>query len=765
MFVCVWEHLIERIWDFIDYFSLRCLASFVVVRACAAHARCAPGPRVNPCFAAGRMSECSGASAPGAVILEEPEATVAQGAQGDARPQDRGPLRCGGCTLWPRQQTWLCVVPLLIGFIGLGLSLMLLKWIVVGTVRDYVPTDLVDAKGIGQDPFSLSNPSDPPNNHHPEATTTITASAGNPASSTTLAGRGRTRTTSTSARGGGASGTQVTPRNPPSRQGDAGGRGGGGGGAHRPPATTTTTVAPVVTSTVATSTSSPSPHNPTALHGSTQTWTREHTTTDRPAATPPTRTHGHRKTQTPTIPPLLSEHFKPCHERDLAYCLNDGECFVIETLSGPHKHCRCREGYQGIRCDQFLPKTDSILSDPNHLGIEFMENKEVDKRQVLSITCIAMAISLLGMLCMALYCRNKRRREKLQAHLKESRVPKSHSVGGSAGGRSGPRSGSRPDAGPQLQHNYCKRSPQPQDGAVCESSLAQCIPTAPSKGSRGPSTRKHHRNDAKAPHRSGSLFHSPDQTCRATHWTAPRRTPPIPRGMLNPIGGSKHSGPAYQHLQEMESTERVVGSQRGCQVVRVNSDPRQDAFLHMRPPGLAERSPGWGSRVEVRLEVQEMTSTLGRSLRQPRCPSRSPPPPIRARSIPIIPSVQALQDEASCMQTSSSTSSTAPGKEAGGRSALVARKPSCSSAIGRQDEVALLLEEAQEQLRALAHVHRKQEDRKYHCASAPPETRDTVCFLTPNCSGRAGRRSLNGPTETQLVSSREPHRDSAKSGQ
>lgn len=26
---------------------------------------------------------------------------------------------------------------------------------------------------------------------------------------------------------------------------------------------------------------------------------------------------------------------------------------------------RCREGYQGIRCDQFLPKTDSVLSDPS----------------------------------------------------------------------------------------------------------------------------------------------------------------------------------------------------------------------------------------------------------------------------------------------------------------------------------------------------------------------------------------------------------------
>lgn len=35
-----------------------------------------------------------------------------------------------------------------------------------------------------------------------------------------------------------------------------------------------------------------------------------------------------------------SEHFKPCKDKDLAYCLNEGECFVIETLTGSHKHCR-----------------------------------------------------------------------------------------------------------------------------------------------------------------------------------------------------------------------------------------------------------------------------------------------------------------------------------------------------------------------------------------------------------------------------------------
>lgn len=34
--------------------------------------------------------------------------------------------------------------------------------------------------------------------------------------------------------------------------------------------------------------------------------------------------------------------------------------FVIYPL-----FLRCKEGYQGVRCDQFLPKTDSILSDPS----------------------------------------------------------------------------------------------------------------------------------------------------------------------------------------------------------------------------------------------------------------------------------------------------------------------------------------------------------------------------------------------------------------
>lgn len=91
---------------------------------------------------------------------------------------------------------------------------------------------------------------------------------------------------------------------------------------------------------------------------------------------------------------------------------------------------------------------------------------------------------------------------------------------------------------------------------------------------------------------------------------------------------------------------------------------------------------------------------------------------------------------------------------------------SCSSAIGQQrDEVALLLEEAQEQLRALALAHRKQEEGGIGGSTAAPvEARETVCFLNLS-GGSAGALSCNGPTQTQLLSPSLSHRDLGQSSQ
>ncbi|XP_052006496.1 pro-neuregulin-3, membrane-bound isoform isoform X2 [Xyrauchen texanus] len=600
----------------------------------------------------------------GAMVLEEPEGRGGSGGreQGQA-PVRGGVLRCGTCALWPRQQTWLCVVPLLIGFIGLGLSLMLLKWIVVGSVRDYVPTDLVDAKGIGQDPIFLSKPSTFPKGSD-TTTTTITLGVVSSISPTvTTVVRGRTRTGSPSnipARGGGASGNQVTQKSPTRSV------------THNP--TFTTTVASTTMSTVQTSTSNPSPSNPTVLNDSTQMWTREQSSTERHVTTPG-RTHVSRKTPLPTLPPLKSEHFKPCQEKDLAYCLNDGECFVIETLSGPHKHCRCKEGFQGIRCHQFLPKTDSILSDPmDHLGIEFMESKEVHTRQVMSITCIAMGISFLGTLCMALYCRNKRRREKLQAHLKESRSQKNYNLNSSS---LAPKPSLRLQQGQQLQKYYkpTKSSP-PYGGTVRESSFTQN--TASSSYPQG----KH------------------------------------PRNILGPV-----------------------------------NDLHQDSFYNMQA---SQSSKSWSDHLDHR---------SARSLRSV-APSQCPPAPYRPCSIPIIPSVHSYQNEVSCMQTSSSNgsshSSASLESTVDGSAVIQQSNATMSNRVsGRRAEVAFLLDKVQEQLGALAHAQRKQEDVG---GSIPQGAKETVCILLAN-GDEQGLVASVGPTETQLVSPRDTHKYATKTGQ
>uniref|UniRef100_A0A3B3CEQ2 EGF-like domain-containing protein n=1 Tax=Oryzias melastigma TaxID=30732 RepID=A0A3B3CEQ2_ORYME len=455
--------------------------------------------------------------------------------------------------------------------------------------------------------------------------------------------------------------------------------------------------------------------------------------------------HAEATDASPTVPPLHSEHFKPCHEKDLAYCLNGGECFVIETLSGPHKHCKCREGYQGIRCDQFLPKTDSILSDPNHLGIEFMESKAVYRRQVLLITSIAMAIGLLGVLCMALYCSNKRRREKLQAHLKESHSLKRYTTNAHSAQDSKMRA---PNTSLQM-HQYCPSSTS-RPGNICNSGFVHCsVATAPCTSSRGPSKQN----------RGGSSLQNPDQKRRPSHWPSACRTPL--RAKSIPPGESKYSGPTYQHLREAEGSEKEAEVQRRVQTEEENgtSDSRR------------------GSSAQTPLSSKILSSLCGRT----ELPSGPRPPPERrdpaqnrstslpfcSCSIPVITSVQCHhQNEVSCMQTgvAPATAST-PCKEAKKKKAVQARlfPASCASSEGQQqDEVALLLEEAQEQLRALALAHRKHKEGGIHGGEV--EARETVCFLNLNAGGPSGP-VCNGPTQIQLLSPSLPYRDLGQLGQ
>ncbi|XP_060246900.1 pro-neuregulin-3, membrane-bound isoform isoform X5 [Meriones unguiculatus] len=655
------------------------------------------------------------------------------GGEGAAEPPRE--LRCSDCIVWNRQQTWLCVVPLFIGFIGLGLSLMLLKWIVVGSVKEYVPTDLVDSKGMGQDPFFLSKPSSFPKAMETTTTTTSTTSPATPsaggAASSRTPNRISTRLTTITRAPTRFPGHRVpiraSPRSTTARNTAA------------PPTVLSTTASFFSSSTPGSRPPMPGapstqamPSWPTAayatssyLHDSTPSWTlspfqdaaaaassSSPSSTSSTTTTPETSTSP--KFHTTTYSTERSEHFKPCRDKDLAYCLNDGECFVIETLTGSHKHCRCKEGYQGVRCDQFLPKTDSILSDPNHLGIEFMESEDVYQRQVLSISCIIFGIVIVGMFCAAFYFKSKKQAKQIQEQLKESQNGKNYILKASS---TMTKSESLMKSHVQLQ-NYSKADRHPAIALekIMESSFAgpQSFPEVASPD-RGSHLVKHHS-------RSISSCCSPGQRSGMLHRNTFRRTPPSPRSRLGGV-----VGPAYQQLEESRIPDQDTIP---CQGYASNGlRTQQNASINMQLPS-RETNPYFNS-----LDQKDL---VGYS---------SP----RANSVPIIPSMGL---EETCMQMPgiSEVKSIKWCKNSYSADIVNASIPVSDRLLEEQQEVKILLETVQEQIRILTDARRSED---YELASVETEdsASENTAFLPLSPTAKSER-------EAQFVLRNEIQRDS-----
>ncbi|XP_045882162.1 pro-neuregulin-3, membrane-bound isoform isoform X6 [Meles meles] len=687
-----------------------------------------------------------GAASAAAASAEEGTAAAAAAAAAGGGPDGGGEgaaeppreLRCSDCIVWNRQQTWLCVVPLFIGFIGLGLSLMLLKWIVVGSVKEYVPTDLVDSKGMGQDPFFLSKPSSFPKAMETTTTTTSTASPATPsaggAASSRTPNRISTRLTTITRAPTRFPGHRVpiraSPRSTTARNTAA-------------PPTVLSTTAPFFSSSTpgsrppvpGTPSTQAMPSWPTAayatssyLHDSTPSWTlspfQDAATTSSSSSssssstttTPETTTSP--KFHTTTYSTERSEHFKPCRDKDLAYCLNDGECFVIETLTGSHKHCRCKEGYQGVRCDQFLPKTDSILSDPtDHLGIEFMESEEVYQRQVLSISCIIFGIVIVGMFCAAFYFKSKKQAKQIQEQLKEPQSGKNYSLKASS---TMAKSENLAKNHVQLQsYSKAERHPVTALEKMMESSFAspQSFPEVPSPD-RGSQSVKHHRYS-----RNLSSCCSPGQRSGMLHRNAFRRTPPSPRSRLGGI-----VGPAYQQLEESRIPDQDTIPCQGYSSSGLKT--QQNASINMQLPSRETNS--YFNSLDQK-DLMGYSST-------------------RASSVPIIPSVGL---EETCMQMPgiSEVKSIKWYKNSYSADIVNVSIPVSDCLIAEQQEVKILLETVQEQIRILSDARRSED---YELASVETEdsASENTAFLPLSPTAKSER-------EAQFILRNEIQRDSA----
>ncbi|KAM4704289.1 pro-neuregulin-3, membrane-bound isoform 2-T2 [Rhinophrynus dorsalis] len=646
------------------------------------------------------MSEVASSTSPPvrpAAAEEAAGGNTTEEEDGAANPRE---VRCSDCIVWNRQQTWLCVVPLLIGFIGLGLSLMLLKWIVVGSVKDYVPTDLIDSKGIGQDPIFLSKPSSFPKNMETTTTTTTTRTPNQISTRLTTTTRAPTR----------IPGTRIPIRTSTRTT-----------TVHHtvaPPTIISTTVPFSTTTFVSrplpgTPTTQPMPIWPTAeystssykiyLHDSTQSWTQsrfqEFTTTPETTTLP--------KYHTTTYVTQRSEHFKPCKDKDLAYCLNDGECFVIETLTASHKHCRCKEGYQGVRCDQFLPKTDSVLSDP--------KSEVVYQQQILSISCIVFGIVVVGLICAVFYCKTKRQTKKIQEQLKESQTGKNYSFHAS---NLLVKAKSLRENRVQL-HNYStsERKSEPVRDKVMESSFSETQPFSDTiPPDRGNLSLKHHRNI--------SSCCSPSQRSRMLHRNAFRRTPPLPRGRLSGI-----TGPAYQQLEEPGLIDQDTMPCQGCPSSDLNHP--QDNSINMQ---LQSR------------ETQSYFNNMDQN--DLVCYSTS-----RAGSIPIIPSV-ILDDACMQMQNISDIAGIRQCKNSYCNELVKVNIPPSNCLIEEQQEVKILLETVQEQIQILTDARRKSVDLEIANAESEDNASENTAFLPLSPKAKTEQ-------EPQFILRNEMQRDSA----
>lgn len=528
------------------------------------------------------------------VVSADPEGSN-PGEEQEGSPPSRG-VHCSGCIVWPRQQTWLCVVPLLIGFIGLGLSLMLLRWIVVGSVKEYVPPDQRESNRVGQDPIFLSKPSSVPKNRDTTTSTSSTTTTHPPVNPLGPGTRGTSPVTPRLVTQGTVHSTTNTalrsPSTPTPRPGVPLTSSGPGTSPYRltPTATHGT---PWHTLPYSTSASK------FFLHDSTPSWTLSKTgpsTTD-------TRSVVRPKFPTTTDTTERSEHFKPCADKDLAYCLNEGECFIIETINGNNKHCRCKEGYQGVRCDQYLPKTDSILSDPTeHLGIEFMESEDLYQRQIMSITCITIGLTVVGMLCVVLYFKTKKQRQKLRDQGKEIRFAKSYSLKAT--------DMDRPDSPHQSVlplEKYTK--PGTNIGEERRKVLeSQFLAAGLSPAKSSPSPKALGKPQRYCP--SSSL--SPRQLGRMSSRVSPRPSPPLLHGSPSSLGGgqaSKSPSTSSPMQEQPPSANDLLDRKRAAAMGRhcpeSPGEARPEAFhrpVQLCPLELRDRGrpgPCWAASVPV----------------------------------------------------------------------------------------------------------------------------------------------------------------------
>ncbi|CAH2292512.1 pro-neuregulin-1, membrane-bound isoform isoform X3 [Pelobates cultripes] len=253
-------------------------------------------------------------------------------------------------------------------------------------------------------------------------------------------------------------------------------------------------------------------------------------------------------------------HLKPCADKEKTYCVNGGECFVLNGITAGTKYlCKCPNEFTGDRCQNYV-----MASFYKHLGIEFMEAEELYQKRVLTITGICIALLVVGIMCVVAYCKTKKQRKKLHDRLRQSLRSERNNMVNMA---NGPHHPNPPPENVQLVNQYVSKNVISSEHVI-ERETETSFST-----SHYTSTTHHSTTVTQTPSHSWSngqsesiISESHSVIVTSSVENSRHTSPTGPRGRLNGIGGPRdcsylrHARDTPDSYRDSPHSERYVSA-------------------------------------------------------------------------------------------------------------------------------------------------------------------------------------------------------------
>uniref|UniRef100_UPI00398ED3A9 pro-neuregulin-1, membrane-bound isoform isoform X2 n=1 Tax=Pristiophorus japonicus TaxID=55135 RepID=UPI00398ED3A9 len=254
-----------------------------------------------------------------------------------------------------------------------------------------------------------------------------------------------------------------------------------------------------------------------------------------------------------TSPTPWSGHARACNESERHYCVNGGQCFVINGIN--KLSCQCEPGFTGERCTETVPMR---VFTPE-------QAEELYQKRVLTITGICIALLVVGIMCVVAYCKTKKQRKKLHDRLRQSLRSERNNMVNLV---NGPHHTNPPADNVQLANQYIMKNPGSTEHVIereTETSFSTSHYTSTTHHS---TTVTHTPSHSWSTGQTESVISDSRSVLATSSIETSRQTSPINhRGRLNGVAGQRemltcvrNSRDTPDSLRDSPHSERFVSA-------------------------------------------------------------------------------------------------------------------------------------------------------------------------------------------------------------